>query len=181
MNLFDDEQLLPGINKIGVFDFIDRENILHCCAVALGNFPERIPRLYHINHRTCHGGGGCFLLRRDILHDFRRFVSQDNGFHGDGGTQFALLLGKHLKIQIIQTQLHSGGIALSHATQLHYLPEGNPAFQHTERCFVILAVIQQADGQNAIGFYGICGGACFGKAHLAPNLLCAEQRLFAFL
>ena len=46
MNLFDDEQLLPGINEIGVFDFIDRKNILHCCAVALGNFPERIPRLY---------------------------------------------------------------------------------------------------------------------------------------
>ena len=111
----------------------------------------------------------------------RRFVSQDNGFHGDGGTQLALLLGKHLKIQIIQTQLHRGSIALSHATQLHHLPEGNPAFQHTERCFVILAVIQQADGQNAIGFYGICGGACFGKAHLAPNLLCAEQGLFAFL
>ena len=84
-NLFDDEQLLPGINEIGVFDFIDRKDILHRCAVALGNFPERIPRLYHINHRTCHGGGSCFLLRRDILHDFRRFVSQDNGFHGDGG------------------------------------------------------------------------------------------------
>lgn len=115
------------------------------------------------------GEGAASSSGRDILHDFRRFVSQDNGFHGDGGTQLALLLGKHLKIQIIQTQLHRGSIALSHATQLHHLPEGNPAFQHTERCFVILAVIQQADGQNAIGFYGICGGACFGKGAPRPK------------